>query len=97
MRLGRPDGAELLEKYRFGLAPARCALQRLESVRQSWRQALTNLKKTYGNLLDLIFPELGHSWKSMGLVSALFCSRHPRPKQSPDSVSPLCKGLEAAA
>lgn len=45
-----------LEKYRFSLAPARCALQRLESVRQSWRHALTNLKKTYGSLLELIFP-----------------------------------------
>ena len=57
--LAARDGAELLEKYRFSLAPARCALQRLESVRQSWRSALTNLKKTYGSLLDLIFPELG--------------------------------------
>ena len=37
--LAARDGAELLEKYRFVLAPVRCALQRLESVRQSWRQA----------------------------------------------------------
>ena len=78
--LAARDGAELLEKYHFTLAPARCALQRLQSVRQSWRSALTNLKKTYGNLLDLIFPELGQLLQIDGIGIRALLQKAPTPQ-----------------
>ena len=74
------DGAELLEKYRFSLAPARCALQRLESVRHSWRSSLTNLKKTYRSLLDLIFPELGQLLEIDGVGIRALLLKAPTPQ-----------------
>ncbi len=74
------EGAELLAKYRFSLAPARCALQRLQSVRQSWRHALTNLKKTYGSLLDLIFPELGQLLEIDGVGLRALLQKAPTPQ-----------------
>jgi transposase len=78
--LAARDGAELLEKYRFALASERCALQRLESVRQSWRHALTNLKKTYGSLLDLIFPELGQLLEIDGVGIRALLQKAPTPQ-----------------
>ena len=78
--LAARDGAELLAKYRFALAPARCALQRLQSVRQSWRHALTNLKKTYGSLLDLIFPELGRLLEIDGVGIRALLLKAPTPQ-----------------
>ena len=78
--LAARDGAELLEKYRFALAPERCALQRLQSVRQSWRHALTNLKKTYGSLLDLIFPELGRLLEIDGVGIRALLLKAPTPQ-----------------
>ena len=74
------EGAELLAKYRFVLAPERCALQRLESVRQSCRHALTNLKKTYGSLLDLIFPELGELLEKDGVGIRALLQKAPTPQ-----------------
>jgi transposase len=58
--IGLLHGEKLLAHYRFCLKPEQFALQRLQSVRKALRSALTNLKKTYQNLLDLSFPELGH-------------------------------------
>jgi transposase len=78
--LAARDGTELLAKYRFHLAPARCALQRLQSVRQSWRHALTNLKKTYGSLLDLSFPELGGLLEIDGVGIRALLLKAPTPK-----------------
>ncbi len=78
--LAHRDGAELLAKYRFALAPERCALQRLETVRQSARHALTNLKKTYGSLLDLIFPELGQLLEIDGVGIRALLQKAPTPQ-----------------
>ncbi len=78
--LAHRDGAELLAKYRFALAPERCALQRLETVRQSHRHALTNLKKTYGSLLDLIFPELGQLLEIDGVGIRALLQKAPTPQ-----------------
>jgi transposase len=78
--LAAQDGAELLARYRFALTPARCALQRLESVRQSWRHALTNLKKTYGSLLDLSFPELGQLLEIDGVGIRALLQKAPTPQ-----------------
>jgi transposase len=78
--LAARDGVELLGKYRFTLAPARCTLQRLQSVRRSWRSALTNLKKTYGNLLDLIFPELGRLLEIDGVGIRALLQKAPTPQ-----------------
>ena len=78
--LAAREGAELLAKYRFHLAPERCALQRLESVRQSCRHALTNLKKTYGSLLDLIFPELGELLEKDGVGIRALLQKAPTPQ-----------------
>ena len=78
--LAAREGAELLAKYRFALAPERCALQRLESVRQSCRHALTNLKKTYGSLLDLIFPELGELLEIDGVGIRALLQKAPTPQ-----------------
>jgi len=78
--LATRDGAELLEKYRFSLAPARCALQRLEGVRQSWRHALTNLKKTYSSLLDFIFPKLGQLLEIDGVGIRALLLKAPTPQ-----------------
>lgn len=78
--LAARDGVELLEKYRFHLAPARCALQRIQSVRQSWRHALTNLKKTYGSLLDLVFPELGQLLEIDGVGIRALLQKAPTPQ-----------------
>ena len=78
--LAARDGAELLAKYRFALAPERCALQRLETVRQSARHALTNLKKTYGSLLDLIFPELGQLLEIDGVGIRALLQKAPTPQ-----------------
>jgi transposase len=57
--IGLREGEKLLTHYRFLLKPEQFALQRLQSVRKALRSAFTNLKKTYGSLLDLSFPELG--------------------------------------
>lgn len=78
--LAAREGAELFAKYRFALAPERCALQRLESVRQSCRHALTNLKKTYGSLLDLIFPELGELLEIDGVGIRALLQKAPTPQ-----------------
>jgi len=78
--LAARDGAELLSKYRYALAPSRCALQRLETVRQSWRHALTNLKKTYGSLLDLSFPELGQLLEIDGVGIRALLAKAPTPQ-----------------
>ena len=78
--LAAREGAELLAKYRFALAPERCALQRLESVRQSCRHALTNLKKTYGSLLDLVFPELGELLEKDGVGIRALLQKAPTPQ-----------------
>ncbi|MGI8820898.1 MAG: IS110 family transposase [Chthoniobacterales bacterium] len=48
--IGALHGEELRAKYRFVPHPEKLTLQRLQSVRKALRQALTNLKKTYGSL-----------------------------------------------
>jgi len=55
--IGRLHKAEL-QRFRYQPEPARFGLQRLASVRQQLRQSLTNLKKNYASLLDVVFPEL---------------------------------------
>jgi transposase len=55
--IGRLHKAEL-QRFRYQPEPARFGLQRLGSVRQQLRQSLTNLKKNYASLLDVVFPEL---------------------------------------
>ncbi len=78
--LAARDGAELLSKYRFTLTPARCALQRLESVRQSWRHSLTNLREDLWQLLDLIFPELGQLLEIDGVGIRALLQGAPTPQ-----------------
>ena len=72
-------GSELVQKYRFTLQPERLALQRLGTVRQAVRNALTNLKKTYASLLDVSFPELGRLMQldGVGLRSLLLEAPSP--------------------
>jgi transposase len=80
VRPGCPGWSRAAGEYRFTLAPVRCALQRLQSVRQSWRHALTNLKKTYGSLLDLIFPELGQLLEIDGVGIRALLLKAPTPQ-----------------
>jgi transposase len=56
--LGRRYAAEL-DRFRYRSDPARFGLHRLWSVRHQSRAQLTNLRKSYVALLDLVFPELG--------------------------------------
>jgi len=78
--IGALHGAELLEKYRFLLRPPQLALQRLQSVRKALRNALTNLKKTYGSLLDLSFPELHGLMEIDGVGLRALLAQAPTPR-----------------
>jgi len=51
--------APQLERFRYHSDPSRFGLQRLQALRQQVRTQLTNLRKAYVSLLDVIFPELG--------------------------------------
>lgn len=57
--LGLLHGETLRETYHFAPDMSQVSLQRLHTVRKALRNALTNLKKTYLNLLEVSFPELG--------------------------------------
>jgi transposase len=50
--------AHQLQRFRYRPDPQRFGWQRLHSVRQQLRRSLTNLKKCYASLLDVVFPEL---------------------------------------
>ena len=104
--LAAREGTELLAKYRFQLAPERCALQRLESVRQSCRHALTNLKKTCGSLRGSHLPRSQeNSGRTTASGSAPCCKRRPPPKPSPGALAggedwklrPKARALKALA
>jgi transposase len=56
-KLGRQYGSQL-ERFRYHSDPARFGLQRLQALRQQVRAQLTNLRKAYVSLLDVVFPEL---------------------------------------
>ena len=49
--------APQLERFRYHSDPARFGLQRLQTLRQQVRAQLTNLRKAYVSLLDIVFPE----------------------------------------
>lgn len=55
--IGRQHRAKL-QRFRYQPEPSRFGLQRLASIRQQLRRSLTNLKKSYASLLDVVFPEL---------------------------------------
>src|SRR2546422_6877512 len=55
--IGRLHGAEL-QRFRYRHDPQRFGWQRLHTVREQVRRSLTNLKKCYASLLDVVFPEL---------------------------------------
>jgi len=55
--IGRLHGVEL-ERFRYRRDAGRFGLQRLHTVRTQLRRSLTNLKKSYISLLDVVFPEL---------------------------------------
>ncbi len=78
--IGALHGEELLEKYRFLLRPAQLALQRLHTVRKALRHALTNLKKTYGSLLELSFPELDRLLEIDGVGMRALLAEAPTPQ-----------------
>lgn len=77
--IGALHGDELLEKYRFLPRPAQLSLQRLHTVRKGLRNALTNLKKTYGSLLDLSFPELQGLMEIDGVGLRALLAQAPTP------------------
>jgi transposase len=52
------ERGDQLQRFRYQPQPMRFGLQRLETVRTSLRHALTNVKKTYASLLEVVFPEL---------------------------------------
>ncbi len=56
--LAAQQPATQLAPFRYQSDPRRLALQRLLSVRADLRQQLTNLRKSYAALLQLVFPEL---------------------------------------
>jgi transposase len=78
--IGALHGADLIEKYRFLLRPAQLALQRLHTVRKALRNALTNLKKTYGSLLELSFPELDRLLEIDGAGIRALLAEAPTPQ-----------------
>ena len=47
-----------LQRFGYHRDTARFAVQRLQTVREGLRHALTNQKRAYLSLLDLVFPEL---------------------------------------
>lgn len=55
--IGLLHGAQL-QRFRYQPDPARFAVQRLQTVREQLRHALTNQKRAYVSLLDVVFPEL---------------------------------------
>ena len=50
--------AAALERFRYRRDTARFGLQRLQTVREGLRHALTNQRRAYVSLLDVVFPEL---------------------------------------
>lgn len=78
-RVGLLHHAELEEKYRFALQPDQLALQRLHTVRKALRASLTNLKKTYGSLLELSFPELEQLMETDGQGLRALLAKAPTP------------------
>ena len=52
------ERGDQLQRFRYQPQPQRFGLQRLETVRTALRHALTNVKKTYASLLEVVFPEL---------------------------------------
>jgi transposase len=77
--IGRLHGEKLLSLYRFALKPERLCLQRLQSVRKAVRKSLSNLKKSYGSLLDVSFPELGRLLEIDGVGIRELLSQAPTP------------------
>ena len=77
--LGALHGEKLLTHYRFRLKPEQFALQRLVTVRQALRNALTNCKKTYQSVLELSFPELGALLEVDGAGIRELLSKAPTP------------------
>jgi transposase len=51
--------AAQLGRFTYHSGPARTGLHKLQSVQRVVRKSLTNIKKNWGSLLDLVFPELG--------------------------------------
>jgi transposase len=52
------ERGDQLQRFRYQPQPMHFGLQRLETVRTAVRHALTNVKKTYASLLEVVFPEL---------------------------------------
>ncbi len=77
--IGRLHGEKLLSLYRFALKPEQLCLQRLQSVRKAVRKSLSNLKKSYGSLLDVSFPELGRLLEIDGVGIRQLLSQAPTP------------------
>ncbi len=78
--IGALHGQELRTKYRFTPHPEQLALQRLHTVRKALRSALTNLKKTYGSLLELSFPELDRLLEIDGAGIRALLAEAPTPQ-----------------
>lgn len=51
--------AAQLSRFTYQSKPARVGLHKLLSAQRVVRKSLTNIKKNWGSLLDLVFPELG--------------------------------------
>jgi len=77
--IARTQGEKLLALYRFRIKPAQLCLQRLQSVRKAVRKSLSNLKKSYGSLLDLSFPELGELLEIDGVGIRQLLAQAPVP------------------
>lgn len=67
--------AAALERFRYRRDAARFGLQRLQTVRAGVRSALTNQRRAYVSLLDVVFPELNtlldvHTQRVRALLAA---------------------------
>ncbi len=78
--IGAAHGEELRDKYRFTPHPEQLAMQRLHTVRKALRSALTNLKKTYGSLLEPSFPELDRLLEIDGAGIRALLAEAPTPQ-----------------
>jgi transposase len=77
--IARTQGEKLLALYRFKIKSEQFCLQRLQSVRKALRKSLSNLKKSYGSLLDVSFPELGGLLEIDGVGIRQLLSQAPTP------------------
>ena len=78
--IGAQHGAAL-QRYRFIPNPEQLALQRLQTVRKAVRTSLTNLKKTYLNLLEVSFPELSTLMQPDGVGLRALLRQAPTPAE----------------